>query len=300
MGGQFLLPAVTGVEVPTRVEAGHPGTCAVFVVNRQVVVKLFPPMLPHDFEERIAHRLLKQDGLYIPTLLAAGAIGIVLEWPYLILDYVRGKAWRDCSQRLRTDEQIAILKELGGIIRVVHATSLPLRARPGRCREPGNSWSMLQPRVADELRRQTALSSHVVREIEQLLLSTEWSAFQPCLCHADLTKDHLLLRQDAGKWQIAGLIDWADVEVAPPLYDWVTLWFSLCRRRRDLFAAFLAGYEGPQSTEITAGQMVAFTFLHRFGAGILNEVLSLAEQREINDLKGLERLFSELLVKPRR
>ncbi|MBP6016022.1 MAG: aminoglycoside phosphotransferase family protein [Candidatus Promineofilum sp.] len=259
-------------------------------------------MLPHDFEkERIAHRLLKQDGLYIPTLLAAGAIRDRIEWPYLILDYVRGEAWRDCSQRLRTDEQIAILKELGGIIRVVHATSLPLGAAwplPG-------AWQLLVdarlPRVADELRRQTALSSHVVREIEQLLLSTEWSAFQPCLCHADLTEDHLLLRQDAGKWQIAGLIDWADVEVAPPLYDWVTLWFSLCRRRRDLFAAFLAGYEGPQSTEITAGQMVAFTFLHRFGAGILNEVLSLAEQREINNLKGLEqRLFSELLVKPRR
>ncbi len=287
------LPAATGIKMPTRVETGHPGTCAVFVVNRQVVVKLFPPMLPHDFEkERIAHRLLKHDGLPIPSLLAEGTIQDRIAWPYLIFAYVPGEAWRDCDQVLKTGEQVNILRELGGIIRAVHAIALP----------PAGTWPSLGawprlvddrlPLVADELRQRTAVSPQIIKEIERRLSSVEWSAFRPCLCHADLSEDHLLLSQESGPWRIAGLIDWADVEVAPPLYEWVTLWFSLCRRRLDLFDAFLAGYDDRSlATEISADQMLAFTFLHRFGATILNDILPSEEQRAVGDLKALKQLL---------
>ena len=283
------LPAVTGVEMPTRVEAGYPGTCAVFVVNRKVVVKLFPPMLPHDLEkERIVHRLLKRDGLHIPAMLAEGMIQDRRDWPYLILAYVPGVAWRDCVRGLKIGEQINMLQALGEIIRAVHGTPLP----------PAGDWPSLDdwqrlidtrlPHVADELRQQTALSSRIIEEIGQWLSSIDWPAFRPCLCHADLTEDHLLLSQESGQWQIGGLIDWADAEVAPPLYEWVTLWFSLCRRQHYLLDAFLAGYDGSLSTEVSAGQMLAFTFLHRFGAAMLNEVLSPEEQRAVGNLKELE------------
>lgn len=292
------LPAATGVEMPARVESGYPGTCAVFVVNRRVVVKLFPPMLPHDFEKEFtAHHLLKRDGLPIPTLLAEGTIHDRIDWPYLILAYVPGEAWRDCDQDLRSGEQVNILKELGGIIRAVHAVPLP----PAGDWPSLGAWQLLVdarlPLVADELRQQTALSPQIIEEIDRLLVSIDWSAYRPCLCHADLTEDHLLLSQESGRWQIAGLIDWADVEVAPPFYEWVTLWFSICRRRRDLFDAFLAGYdERSLATEISAGQMLSFTFLHRFGAVILNDTLSPEEQRAIGSLRELEqRLFPRLL-----
>ena len=249
------LPTVTGVKMPARVEAGYPGTCAVFIVNRRAVVKLFPPMIPHDFEKERT------------------------------------------DQDLRSGEQVNILKELGGIIRAVHAVPLP----PAGDWPSLGAWQLLVdarlPLVADELRQQTALSPQIIEEIDRLLVSIDWSAYRPCLCHADLTEDHLLLSQESGRWQIAGLIDWADVEVAPPFYEWVTLWFSICRRRRDLFDAFLAGYdERSLATEISAGQMLSFTFLHRFGAVILNDTLSPEEQRAIGSLRELEqRLFPRLL-----
>ncbi len=287
------LPAVTGVEMPDTVEAGYPGTSAVFVVDQEVVVKLFPPMIPHDFEkEQRAHRLLPRDGLHIPALLAEGIIRDRIDWPYLISAYVPGEAWRDCSRRLKIDEQINILKKLGGIIRAVHATTLPTDGDwPSLVAWQGLVDDRLL-HVADELRRQTALSYRIIQEIERLLPSIDWSAFRPRLCHADLTEDHLLLSQESGQWQIAGLIDWADAEVAPPLYEGVTLWFSLCGRRRDLFDAFLVGYDdGALAKEISVERMLAFTFLHRFGATILNDILPSEEQRAVGDLKALKQLL---------
>jgi aminoglycoside phosphotransferase (APT) family kinase protein len=152
------------------------------------------------------------------------------------------------------------------------------------------------PRVAVEWREQTALRAPVIAEIETLLAKTDWRVARPRLLHADLTEDHLLIDPKAGRWAMSGLLDWADAEVGDPYYDWVALWFSICRRQRPLFEAFRRGYD-PVSVvgSIDRERLAAFTFLHRFGAGILGDVLSPTEQNAAGSVDELiDRLFAGL------
>jgi aminoglycoside phosphotransferase (APT) family kinase protein len=129
-------------------------------------------------------------------------------------------------------------------------------------------------------------------EIEALLAATNWTAAAPRLLHADLTEDHLLVERRGEQWQIAGLLDWADAEVGDPYYEWVALWFSICRREGRLLRAFMRGYDaGRLDRSLSATRLTAFTFLHRFGVGILGDTLTQEEQRAIGSLDELIRVL---------
>lgn len=290
------LQAATGIAVPTRVEAGYPGTCAVFVINNAVVVKFFPPMLGRDYErELVTYRLIEDRVPHLPRLLAEGVYSDRIKWPYLAVAFLDGQAWRDAGAYMDPVNQIAVMEELGRTVHMVHDTPLPVSGRWPSMSDWENLAARL-PEAAADLREHTALSNHVLAEIELLMAATDWFAVRPRLLHADLTEDHLLVRKREGWWEMNGLIDWADVEVGDPFYEWVALWFSICRRDAGLFRAFLKGYDpllAPE--EFSIERLLAFTFLHRFGTGILGEVVSPEEQGAIGSVAELGRvLFSGL------
>jgi hygromycin-B 7''-O-kinase len=117
----------------------------------------------------------------------------------------------------------------------------------------------------------------------------DWLIEQPRLLNADLTEDHLLVEQHGGRWRMAGLIDWADAEVGDVGYEWIALWFSICRREVSLFGAFIEAYDASlQLDDFRPGRFMAFTALHRFGADMINEALTPAEQRESGSLRRLQ------------
>ena len=79
------------------VEAGYPGTCAVFVVDSCVVVKLYPPMLPDDFhKERAVYQALHDRLPQMAGLLAYGTVQDQIEWPYLCLEVAPIRIFRSC------------------------------------------------------------------------------------------------------------------------------------------------------------------------------------------------------------
>ena len=55
--------------------AGYPGSCAVFLIEKQAVIKIFPPLFSADFAiERAAYGLLYGRIETIPALFAAGIL----------------------------------------------------------------------------------------------------------------------------------------------------------------------------------------------------------------------------------
>lgn len=275
---------------PTAILPGYPGTCAVFIVNDASVIKFFPPMVAHDFTRELAvYRLIARRVPCIPTLLASGVLVDRLRWPYLVVSRLPGDAWRDLRYSLPRYAALEAMETLGRVIRSTHDIRLPQSGGwPS-----ANDWEVFVqsrlPHAGAELARNTALNRGITAEIEAYLAATDWFVERPCLVHADLTEDHLLLDRRDGCWHMSGLIDWADAEVSDPFYDLVALWFSICRRDAGLFHAFRAGY-GETGSWNTDGiqRLTAFTFIHRFAANIINEVLTPSEQRAIRTLDELQ------------
>lgn len=290
-GADARLKRATGIAVPSPITAGFPGTCAVWVVgdpagDRAAVIKFFPPMVARDHERELAvYRLLDGHVPGMPALLVEGTFYDRIDWPYLVTTYVAGEAWRDARARIPVAHHRELMGELGRMVRAVHAVPLPdTGSWPSR-----RHWEVFRcdraRQAPAELREKTALGEPLIKELEAMLARIDWSSDVPVLLHADLTEDHFLVSERDGKWTMTGLIDWADAEVGDPMYEWVALWFSICRRDAGLFRAFMQGYDPEAYPD--SGALFAFTALHRFGANMVNEVLSPEEQCNIRSASAL-------------
>lgn len=270
-----------GLGTVEKIEAGYPGTCAVFVVNGMYngayVVKVYPPMLPLDgAKEQQVYRLLDGRVDLLPTLLGAGVYPDRIDWPYLVLAFSQGTPIREVYAQLDSADKVQIAQQVGSALRTVHTTAIsdapPLDAQT-------DQWlAFLQRRRIDcmaELRQAAILSESILVEIETFLDAylavRSRETVRPVLLHADLTEDHLLLvNNDERGWHASALLDWADAEAGAPAYEWVALWFGLCHRDQDLFYAVLKAYNPTLALdESFYRECLAYTFLHRFGPGII-------------------------------
>jgi hygromycin-B 7''-O-kinase len=287
-----------GVVVAEEVTAGYPGTCAVFVVDGRIVVKIYPPTLHRDYwREREVYRLLDgRLGRVLPAVLADGIFSDQIEWPYLILEFRPGRPIREVREVIPARNWVALAEEFGELIRAVHDTPLVglqhFDPRP-------EAWQGFvrerQAAVLAELRQKAGLPEGVLAEIGELFAQGEPALpadFRPCLVHGDLTEDHLLLVEADGRWRISALIDWADAEVGAAAYEWPALWFDTWRQDEGMLRAFLHGYNPALVVdESLAREAVAYTLLHRFGADMVaigwrrrmgeRPVVSLAELRRV-------------------
>ncbi|MCI0576829.1 MAG: aminoglycoside phosphotransferase family protein [Chloroflexi bacterium] len=276
------------------VEAGFPGSCAVFIVDRQVVIKLFPPFLPQDYEREldVYHLLDGRLEPYLPRLLAHGVYHDRVDYPYLALEFCPGQPIREVRQELSQSDKTIIAREVGWMIRTVHET--PLDGVKAFDPRPAAWLAFLEQRrrdYLDELRHKASLPERVLEEVAGLLaVGPNLPAdFRPRLLNADLTEDHLLLVRRLGEWRISALIDWADALVGAAEYEWVALWFGLCGQDPALFREIMQAYDPAFSLDRRfRRQMLAYTFLHRFGPAIVGELLGQPGAPSIHSLADLQ------------
>ncbi len=292
------LAALTGISRPLHIEPGFPGTCAVFVVDKTAVIKFFPPFLHHDFEREMSVLARLADRLpFLPRLLSAGVLSDRIDWPYLVMRYEPGVAWRDQAASVDRPNQLGIAAEMGRAIRLVHDGAVDCGPGP----LSADSWpGLVEGRVAEapaELRQHTRLPETIVRQAADLLQSTDWYHNAPGLVHADLTEDHILLERVNERWELACILDWADAEVAAPAYEWVALWFGFCRQDADLFRVVLSSYDASLVVdERFVERLLAYSLLHRFGPRIVGEVTTREQQKSLGSLPDLmAALFPGLL-----
>lgn len=273
-----------------RIQAGYPGTNAVFVLDRSTVVKIYAPFCHEDFDlERVLYPLLSgHDGIPSPQLIAQGILEDAIRWPYIVMDFKPGLPLREVREQIPHDNLIAIAAALGEMIRALH--EIPLAQLDNLGGLLGNWEAFVQARqtgcIAD-LREKTGLAQPVLDEISAFLAAQAQTSGRPVrLVNGDLTEDHILLQRRRGRWHISGLIDFADALIAPREYEWVALWFSALDCQGDAFRACMRGYEAagwglstrPAEPRITFDQSffdtaMAFTLLHEFAAGIIDWTL---------------------------
>ncbi len=283
-----------------RVEAGFPGSNAVFVVDEQIVIKLFPPLFVHDYPvERDAYRLIGNTLDFVPKLLLEGTYHDQIDWPYLVIEYRPGQPLRELRHLLDEANRLAVARELGRAIRAVHR--LPLSGSIHFDPRPEKWQQFLRGRrtkCVDELRAKAILSESVIAEVEIFLDTTPWldPDFAPCFINGDLTEDHLLLSAHDGEWRFSALIDWADCEAGAPEYDWIPLWFGLCGRDIAMFRAFIRAYDPELSfDQAFRGRLLVYTFLHLFGPAIVAHALGQMGDPPIQNLAHLQKLLWPLI-----
>ena len=282
-----------------RVEAGYPGTNAVFVVDETYVVKIYAPFCPEDFDlERELYALLGANPrLPVPQLIAQGILEDQIRWPYIIIDFKPGVPIRDVRDRIPRRNLLRIAAELGEMVRELHRvpvvslTSLPVTRA---------SWEAFvrrrQVEVADAALWAGILSEVVVAEIPEFLASAlNVTAGTPLtLVNGDLTEDHILLEQRDGKWRISALIDFGDALVGACDYEWIALWFSGLDRDYEALTAFMAAYAPHfKLDDAFFTRAMAFTFLHEFGVDILALTLKALGQPQIASIQELQALLWE-------
>jgi len=290
--------ATTAVTHAGHVEAGFPGGCAVFVVERQVVVKLFPPMMEQDFyREREVYGLLDGRLHHLPRLLGDGVYHDQIDWPYLLLEFREGEAIREVFDEITPANRLAIASELGVMLRILHDTAVDhVTAFDPSPAAWAQFIALRHTNCIAELRQKNILSEKVVAELEIFIRDIDLAVKRPILINADLTEDHLLLIKRENQWHISALIDWADAEVGAPEYEWIALWFGLCQRDGAMFRKIIRVYDpGWQLNNAFLDRVMAYTVLHRFGAGIIEHVLGQDGRPSILSLADLrEQLWGNL------
>jgi hygromycin-B 7''-O-kinase len=284
----------TGLAEGQRIDSTFPGTCAVFVVDKTVVIKVFPPFLTDDYRRAVEVYRLIGDSLdpYTAKLLAHGTYRDQVDWSYQILSFMPGQAIREVRHRIRPFTQQAIAHDLGWIISTLH--ELPLTEPTMFDLRPEAWHAFIQERLEQCLvELDDILPAHMVAEAGQFLGQT-WlleqpAGFQPRLLNGDLTEDHLLLIEQLGEWRISAVIDWADALVGAVEYEWVALWFGLCAQDSVFFRAILRSYDPTIRLDFQFRQrMLAHTFIHRFGPQIIDFVLKQPGAPTINSLVELQ------------
>jgi hygromycin-B 7''-O-kinase len=282
-----------------EIEAGYPGTNAVYVVDRRYVVKVYAPFCHDEYElECVLYPILAHDPeIPAPMLLAQGTWPDRIDWPYIVMEYLPGCPVREARHSISPSNHVGIGLQLGRLLRRLHAT--PLRSIPARnslaaLDRSGRAWCQLVRRhksaFAQQFRRETALSPRVIDQCATWL-ELVWDDVltdRLVLLNGDVTEDHVLVQRQNGMWRITGVIDFADALIGQAEYEWIALWFGALDRDGKAMRACLAEYDpaipltgvsdqpGGDSVRPDrsfVGRAMAFTLLHEFGAGIVRSVL---------------------------
>ena len=250
-------------------EAGLPGSNAVFIVNGSLVVKLFWPRFEEDQAREVeAHRLVaERPGIPAPRVLTAGRIEDDLTWRYIVSERLPGLSLGEVRDQVPRADMLRIAAEFGDIARAIHTIPVPEPPSPlARGRDQWDEW-VHQAVITAPARHATDLASvpRMRDELPGFLASVELTASGNALrvLHCDLTADHLLIEEREGRWRIAGLIDWGDAEVGRVDYEWVALHPDCFARDHDLTREFFRAYGCPLDGE-AARRATAYCFLHRF------------------------------------
>ena len=176
----------------SSMEAGYPGTNAVFLLDRMYVIKIYSPLW-HDFGvERELHIALGREAdIPVPTMVTSGRFVDRVEWDYLITEFVEGRPIRELRNSLCRKDLIDIAARLGEIVQALHDTDLTSLESLKRHRETG--WQLAQRRkieVVTEIRQKRLLPDDVLDSLESFLeaASTELGDHRTVLVHGDLTE----------------------------------------------------------------------------------------------------------------
>jgi hypothetical protein len=272
-----------------QVRAGLAGSFPTFIVEDRWVVKFFGQLfgggVAYDTELQV-NRLLPPDlPIRAPSLLYSGSLlddDRAWRWPYLIYEYLPGISIGEIYERVRFEDKLSLACALGKTTRQIQR--LPLVSAPlfyAGLEGYARFLYSQRTRCLANHRQWQSLPVHLIEQIEDYLLPVE-SLTDPLiphgLIHADITRDHILGRLEAGQWVTLGLIDYGDARVGNVFYDLAALHIDLFRGDKRLLKAYLDAYELEDRRQF-AHKAMSTALLHEFKIfSILAEADTLTHQ----------------------
>lgn len=267
------------------------GTNLVVALDERLILKVFPPLLRHQFvSERAALAQLRgQLSVPIPEIVLEGERD---QWPYLVITRLQGVVGSQAWPMLPEDTRERVLGQIGETIAEVQ-------------RVPVGELSAVEPRWAAFISGQIAgcrarherlgLPQKYLDGLDDLLCEAPALIpvdAPPVILTGEYIPENFLLSRESGSWRLAGLIDFGDVFTGWGEYDLlgpsVFMAAGMPRRVKSLFEGF--GYSPEDVTPALTRRLAALMLLHRF-SDLNRQICIDGWQQKAADLPGLERLL---------
>jgi len=228
-----------------------PGTHIVFRAG-SYIVKLFSPLWGEDYSsERAVLRHLR--GLPTPQAVAEGEIE---GWPYLIITVISGRPVNEVWGRLDAAEKRSIVEQVGAFMRALHEHP-PLPALE-------TDWDRFLAERLEHWEDHHRPDGAWRDWIRGRLSGFYEPAFAPVLLNADITDEHVLVVNRAGKWQFSGVIDFGDAMMGHPHYEFVAPLMCLTIGEPSLSRVLVESY-GLEFSPALADRLTTYCLLHQYG-----------------------------------
>lgn len=267
------------------------GTNLVVALDDRLILKIFPPLLRHQFvSERLSLAQLRgRLGVPVPEIVLEGERD---QWPYLVITRLKGVVGAQVWPMLPEDDKERVLGQIGETIAEVQ-------------RVPVGELSNVEPRWPEFISGQIegcrarherlGLPQKYLDGLDQIL--REAPALIPMHAPAviltgEYIPENFLLSQESGDWELSGLIDFGDVFTGWGEYDLlgpsVFMTAGMPRRVRSFFSGF--GYSQADITPERTRRLAALLLLHRF-SDLNRQICIEGWQQRAGDLFELQELL---------
>ena len=260
-----------------RIEIPRSNTNAVFILDRQLVVKIYSPFWSEfDMEATLIEVLTANGTVPVPGIVAAGRFHDRVSWNYLIVEYRAGLTLDAVRPDIARGDLLSIAAQVGRMTRSLHKTNLTLLEGI----DTGESWDDLVDRrrreALPELVQGGVITSEVADALDAVLeeVADASRRLPRVVAHGDLESDHILLGREDGEWRITSVIDFGDAKIGVRDYEWMPLWFGMFDRDVEAMRVFLDAYDRSLLTdEEFPRRVMAWTLLHDFGSDAVSELV---------------------------
>jgi len=266
---ELWLPAVEALArrhglagAPARFDDG---SVPVFAVGERRVVKLYPPHVAGDcaVERAALLRVEGRIGVATPSVVAEGELD---GWPYLVLTRLPGVAIDRAWGAIPPADRRRLAAEAGAAVARMHA--LPVDDLAALALD----WpAFFERQVAGCVARQRSVGvgEPWLAAIPGYLRSARAAFGAPprrALLHTELGPGHLFVAERGGRWELAGLIDFAEAFAGDPEYDLVAAGIFVTRGAPGLLREFLLAYGMAEHAlgPALATRLTAYALLHRY------------------------------------
>ena len=267
------------------------GTNLVVALDELLILKVFPPMLRHQFvSERGALTVLRgRLSVPIPEIVAEGERD---GWPYLVITRLAGVLGKEAWRSLPENQKEQVLKQVGETIAQVQ------RVPPGALLDIEPRWdTFMQRQIAGCRARHQRLGlaqkyldglDDVLRAAVELIPMNA----PRVILTGEYIPENFMLARKADAWRLAGLIDFGDTQAGFGDYDLlgpsVFMAAGRPRRVRSLFEGF--GYARNDVDFALKRRLMALMVLHRFSDPVRHMCLE-GWQDKAEDLVGLQEVI---------
>jgi hygromycin-B 7''-O-kinase len=240
------------------------GTNLVVGLDHGLILKIFPPLLRAQFNSERASlvQLRGRVSVPIPQIVIEGERD---QWPYLVITRLHGVIGKDAWPALPEGQKERVLGQIGATIAEVQ-------------RVPVGELSRIEPRwdrfVLGQIRGCRARHSRLglpqkylgglddfLRDVAPLIPMDAPAV----ILTGEYIPENFLLSDEAGDWNLTGLIDFGDVMTGWGEYDLLGpsafMTAGIPRRVRSLLAGF--GYSNAEINPTLQRRLMALMLLHR-------------------------------------